>query len=61
MSTNQAIVLLFCGVVVVLAIWNLVISIQNMINEKKFNKYKQCIKENDKEIEEKKDYYRRLK
>lgn len=61
MSNIQVIILIIVAVMVVLAIWNLVLSIQNMINEKKFNKYKQCIKENDKEIEEKKDYYGRLK
>ena len=61
MSNIQVIILIIVAVIVVLAIWNLVISIQNMINEKKFNKYKQCIKENDKEIEEKKNYYGRLK
>ena len=49
MSNSQAIVLLFCGVVVVLAIWNLVLSIHNL----KLEKYK--------EEEEKKDYYGRLK
>lgn len=49
MSTNQAIVLLFCGVVVVLAIWNLVLAIQNL----KLEEYKK--------EEEKKDYYGRLK
>jgi NADH:ubiquinone oxidoreductase subunit 3 (subunit A) len=55
------IILIILAIIMVLAIWNLVLSIQNMINDKKFNKYKQCIKENDKEIEEKKDYYGRLK
>jgi NADH:ubiquinone oxidoreductase subunit 3 (subunit A) len=61
MSNIQVIILIIVAIIMVLAIWNLVLSIQNMINEKKFNKYKQCIKENDKEIEEKKDYYGRLK
>ena len=55
------IILIIIAVIIVIAIWNLVISIQNMRNEKKFNKYKQCIKENDKEIEEKRKYYGRLK
>ena len=40
MSNIQVIILIIVAVIVVLAIWNLVISIQNMINEKKFNKYK---------------------
>jgi len=61
MSNIQVIILIIVAVIVVLAIWNLVISIQNMINEKKFNKYKQCIKENDKEIEEKRKYYGRFR
>jgi predicted metal-dependent hydrolase len=61
MNNIQVIILIIVAIIMVLAIWNLVLSIQNMINEKKFNNYEQCIKENDKEIEEKKDYYRRLK
>ena len=55
------IILIILAIIVVLAIWNLVLSIQNMINEKKFNNYKQCIKENDKEIEEKRKYYGRFR
>jgi len=55
------IILIILAVIVVLAIWNLVLSIQNMINEKKFNEYKQCIKENDKELEEKRKYYGRFR
>lgn len=55
------IILIIVAIIMVLAIWNLVLSIQNMINEKKFNNFKQCIKENDKEIEEKRKYYGRLK
>ena len=61
MSNIQVIILIILAIIMVLAIWNLVLSIQNMINEKKFNKYKQCIKENDKEIEEKRKYYGRFK
>jgi uncharacterized membrane protein (DUF106 family) len=61
MSNIQVILLIIVAVIVVLAIWNLVLSIQNMINEKKFNEYKQCIKENDKEIEEKRKYYGRFR
>ena len=61
MSNIQVIILIIVAIIMVLAIWNLVLSIQNMINEKKFNKYKQCIKENDKEIEEKRKYYGRFK
>lgn len=61
MSNIQVIILIIVAIIMVLAIWNLVLSIQNMINEKKFNEYKQCIKENDKEIEEKRKYYGRLK
>lgn len=55
------IILIILTVIMVIAVWNLVLSIQNMINEKKFNEYKQCIIENDKEIEKKRKYYGRLK
>ena len=57
MSNIQVIILIIVAIIMVLAIWNLVLSIQNMINEKKFNNYKESIKE----LEKDKDYYGRLK
>lgn len=46
MSNIQVIILIIVAVIMVLAVWNLVLSIQNM---------------KIKEIEEKKDYYGRFK
>lgn len=46
MSKEQVVIIIFITVVLILAIWNLVLSIQNMKTKK---------------IEEKKDYYGRLK
>ena len=56
-NKEQLTIIIFITIVMVLAIWNLVLSIQNNINNKKFNEYKKRIKETDKEIEEKKNYY----
>ena len=50
MSNSQIVIIIFITVVMILAIWNLVLSIQNM----KINKIK-------KDEEEKKNYYGRLK
>ena len=49
MSNSQIVIIIFITVVIVLAIWNLVLAIQNL----KLEKYKK--------EEEKKDYYGRLK
>lgn len=50
LSKEQVVIIIFITIVMILAIWNLVLSIQNM----KINK-----KKNDED--EKKDYYGRLK
>lgn len=50
LSKNQVVIIIFITIVMILAIWNLVLSIQNM----KINKIK-------KDEEEKKNYYGRLK
>ena len=55
------IILIVIAVIIVIAIWNLVISIQNMRNEKKYNNFKEKIKETNKEMEKKRDYYGRFK
>ena len=52
-SNTQIIILVFCAISIVLAIWNLVVALQT----EEFKKYKK----ERKEQEEKKDYYGRLK
>ena len=53
MSNSQIIILIFCVIAIVLAIWNLVAALQT----EEFKKYRKELKEK----EEKKDYYGRLK
>ena len=51
MSTSQVLILVFCTIVILLAIWNLVLAVQNMYLENYLKR-----NENKKE-EEKRKYY----
>lgn len=51
MSTSQVLILIFCSIVIVLAIWNLVLALQNMYLEN-YLKRTEIKKE-----EEKRKYY----
>jgi cell division protein FtsL len=60
MSTSQVLILIFCTIVIVLAIWNLVLALQNLKIQDKIEEYNKKQKEK-REMEAKADYYGRLK